>query len=92
MLKAWSVTPMPAVSLRAGIVALALLGSLAAGYWLGRQPPVVYLLFVPALLAGWWFRYEIALAVAVLATLLPAWAERLADAPDSTARGGAVCC
>ncbi|HET7075959.1 MAG TPA: HAMP domain-containing sensor histidine kinase [Chloroflexia bacterium] len=89
MLKTWSVAPMPALSLRAGIVALLLLGSLAAGYWLGWDPPVVFLLFVPVALAGWWFRYEIALAVAVLATVLPALAERLADAPGLDSAGWA---
>lgn len=89
MLKTWSIAPMPALSLRAGIVALLLLGSLAAGYWLGWQPPVVYLLFVPGALAGWWFRYEVALAVAALAALLPALAERLADAPGLDGAGWA---
>ena len=89
MLKTWSVAPMPAVSLRAGIVALLLLGSLAGGYWLGWQPPVVYLLLVPMGLAGWWFRYEIALAVAVPAILLPAVAGRLTNAPGLDGAGWA---
>jgi signal transduction histidine kinase len=89
MLKTWSVAPMPSVSLRAGVVALLLLAGLAAGYWLGWQPPVVYLLFVPMALAGWWFRYEIALAVAALATLLPALAERLTAAPGLDGAGWA---
>ena len=89
MLKTWSVASMPALSLRAAIVALLLLGSVAAGYWLGRQPPAVYLLFVPVALAGWWFRYEIALAVAVLAELLPAVTGRLADVPGLNGAGWA---
>src|SRR5690349_15712520 len=57
--------------------------------WSVLPMPALSLRFVPLVLAGWWFRYEIALAVVVLAALLLAIAGSLTDAPGLDGAGWA---